>query len=143
MENVEIKLLTEATPNTTEAINKLLPQLTAHCKGISTEELDAIVHSGHTFLFLPYHNDSIVGMATLVCYSSPTGKKCWIEDVVIDEVARGQKIGKRLIEHLINYAQENGKGCIMLTSRPSREIANRLYQSVGFERRETNVYKME
>jgi ribosomal protein S18 acetylase RimI-like enzyme len=80
-------------------------------------------------------------MLTLASYLAPTGRKWWIEDVVVDERYRGCGIGQALVENAALEVHNHGGGSLLLTSRPSREAANRLYQRAGFEKRETNVYK--
>lgn len=82
-------------------------------------------------------------MLTLGEYLAPTGRKMWIEDVVVDESARGLSIGRAMVGHAIEYAKELGGGALMLTSRPSRIAANNLYRSCDFKQKETNVYKMD
>ena len=72
----------------------------------------------------------------------PTGVRAWIEDVVVDEAARGQGAGQSLVVAAIEHAQKIGARTVDLTSRPSREAANRLYQRAGFQLRETNVYRV-
>jgi ribosomal protein S18 acetylase RimI-like enzyme len=85
--------------------------------------------------------DFIFGMLSLVVFSIPTGTKAWIEDVVVDEGARGKGVGRKLMKHALDVAKELGAKSADLTSRPSREAANKLYQTIGFEARETNVYR--
>lgn len=102
-----------------------------------------ILASPESHLFFACHGETPAGMLTLGCYKSPTGSKAWIEDVVVDPVFRGQGIGKALVEHAIRFAASCGAGSLMLTSNPSRIAANRLYQSLRFERKETNVYRMK
>lgn len=84
----------------------------------------------------------IIGSATLAVFHSPTGKKASIEDVVVDPAHQGRGIGRRLVAHLIDEAKQMSPITLQLTSRPSREAANHLYQTLGFVRRETNFYKM-
>ena len=81
-------------------------------------------------------------MITLAFYTTPTGRKAWAEDLVVDSSWRGHSFGKLLINHVIQFAEDNGPCLLMLTSRPSRIAANALYRSIGFEAKETNVYKM-
>ena len=81
-------------------------------------------------------------MVTLCIYQSPTGRKAWIEDVVVDQNYRGKGYGKVMIEKVIEQCRNRGNVTLMLTSRPSRVAANQLYKSLGFETKETNVYKM-
>ena len=82
-------------------------------------------------------------MLTLGEYLAPTGRKMWIEDVVVDTAVRGHSFGRAMVEHTIEYAKGLGSGTLMLTSRPSRITANALYRSCEFEQKETNVYRMD
>lgn len=84
---------------------------------------------------------SILGLSTLVVFPIPTGRRAWIEDVVVDEVARGRGVGEALVRAMLERARERRCTTVDLTSRPAREAANRLYQRVGFEQRETNVWR--
>ncbi len=86
-------------------------------------------------------NGRIVGMLTLVVFRIPTGVRAWIEDVVVDEAARGRGVGEALSQEAIQRAVGVGARTVELTSRPSREGANRLYQRLGFVRRDSNVYR--
>ena len=86
---------------------------------------------------------TIVGSLTLVVFPIPTGSRAWIEDVVVDEAARGAGVGAALNQAALDHARALGAKTVDLTSRPSREAANRLYQRLGFEPRETNVYRYE
>jgi ribosomal protein S18 acetylase RimI-like enzyme len=84
----------------------------------------------------------IVGTLTLIIFSTPTGRRSWIEDVVVDESARGAGVGEQLTAAAIDEARQRGVRTIDLTSRPSREAANAMYLKMGFGRRETNVYRL-
>ena len=86
---------------------------------------------------------TIVGVSTLAVFPIPTARRAWIEDVIVDQAARGQGVGEALTQAMINRSRELGCATVDLTSRPSREAANRLYQRLGFERRATNVYRCE
>lgn len=123
-------------------INRLLAQLSSTPRLFSVDMLSAIVGSENSHLFLATVDGKAVGMLTLCHYLAPTGRKMWIEDVVVDESMRGCSIGRRLVQHAIEYAGELGPGTLMLTSRPSREAANALYRSCGFAFKETNNYTM-
>ena len=101
------------------------------------------MESEASHLFLAKYKGDVVGMLTLGEYLAPTGRKMWIEDVVVDEVARGLSIGRAMVGHAIEYAKGLGGGALMLTSRPSRIAANNLYRSCDFKQKETNVYKMD
>lgn len=101
-----------------------------------------MIVSGSSHLFLISYEDEIAGMLTVGSYKTPTGQKHWIEDVVVDQRFRGKALGYKLVEHAIRYVESLGNSILMLTSSPARVAANQLYRSVGFEPKETNVYKM-
>lgn len=139
---IKISELTEATPSVLESINQLLPQLSSKASSLSMEQLLELTSSDSTLVFVCSNAvDEIIGMLSLVIMKIPTGRKAWIEDVVVDSKARGQGLGKALMDHALQEARERGVKVIDLTSRPSREGANRLYQSLGYQIRETNVYR--
>jgi ribosomal protein S18 acetylase RimI-like enzyme len=133
--------LTEYKDIFLDAVNKLLPQLSTSAVSLSKYDLQKIIASNSTKLLLTENQKLLVGTLTLVLFKIPTGTRALIEDVVVDSDARGQGIGKLLIQHAIKLAKESGAKTIDLTSHPSREPANRLYQKLGFEIRETNVYR--
>ena len=144
MSDYTIESLTSSDTSTAEAIRLLIEQLTGRDSSFGEEELRQTLQDSASRLFVMHHNDNIVGMITLGIYFCPTGRKVWIEDVVIDRVLRGKGLGQRLVEFAINYVKENLSPCsLMLTSRPSRIAANKLYQKAGFEQRQTNVYKID
>ena len=123
--------------------NRLLAQLSSSGACIDIAQLQALVESEASHLFLAKYKGNVVGMLTLGEYLAPTGRKMWIEDVVVDEAARGLSIGRAMVGHAIEYAKGLGGGALMLTSRPSRVAANNLYRSCDFKQKETNVYKMD
>ena len=138
---IKIFEITEADDSTLDAVNHLLPQLSKSSKLINWSTLQKLTNSECTRLYVAKEDDTIFGMLSLVVFSIPTGTKAWIEDVVVDERARGKGAGKELMNHALNVAKELGAKSADLTSRPSREAANKLYQAIGFEGRETNVYR--
>ena len=140
---MKIEELTDFSVQALDAINGLLPQLSPSVVVLEESDLRNIVDSESTKLFLAIDEDGVFGMLSLVLFRIPTGRKAWVEDVVVDEKARGRGVGKRLTEHAIQVAREHGAHSVDLTSRPSREAANALYQRVGFEQRETNVYRFQ
>lgn len=123
------------------AFGRLIPQLSQSSPPPDADQLRVLVHGPDTVLFIARIDGVIVGSLTLAFYRIPTGLKAWIEDVVVDDAARGHGIGRRLNEAALVEAQQRGAKDVSLTSRPSREVANRLYQRIGFEARETNVYR--
>ena len=125
-----------------QAVNSLLPQLDPDSVPLTVEKFRRIIKSKGTHLFVAEEgNNRISGILSAVVYHIPTGTKFWIEDVVVDEASRGKGVGKALMLHAMNYAGENGAKSVDLTSKPSRVAANRLYRELGFELRETNVYR--
>jgi ribosomal protein S18 acetylase RimI-like enzyme len=133
---VEVEAVTEVTNELVEACGRLLPQLSGSAAPVGAGELGRILgHQGIT-LFVARGEGGIVGMLTLVSFPLATGLRARIEDVVVDEGARGQGAGTAL-----TMARRLGARNVDLTSRPSRVAANRLYQRLGFELREANVYR--
>ena len=138
---IEISELMEADEETLSYVNHLLPQLSPSAQLISLDRLQALASSECTRLYLAKEGDHIHGMLSLVVFAIPTGTKAWVEDVVVDGGARGKGVGKSLMRHATEQAEKLGAKAVDLTSRPSREAANQLYQSIGFEIRKTNVYR--
>jgi ribosomal protein S18 acetylase RimI-like enzyme len=126
------------------AVGRLLPQLSRSAPAPTRTELEELVNSAATTLFVARRDDDlIVGMLTLATFRIPTGIRAWIEDVVVDDAARGLGAGAALTRAALDVACAAGAKTVELTSRPSREAANRLYQRLGFVARETNVYRIE
>lgn len=145
---VEITEATEVTGELVAAWQRLVGQLSRSAPPPDEEALADIVNSPATVLLVAVDDsrdgaDAIVGSLTLVLFRIPTGLRAWIEDVVVDDRARGQGVGEALNRHAIELAQGWGARSIDLTSRPDREAANRLYQRLGFRPRDTNVYRYE
>jgi ribosomal protein S18 acetylase RimI-like enzyme len=139
---ITISELKEGSAEVLTSINQLLPQLSLNAQGISMDRLLELVESDNTIIFLGTHKDGqILGMLSLIVMKIPTGNKAWIEDVVVDSKARGQGLGKALMNHALEEAKKREVKSIDLTSRPTREAANLLYQSLGYQKRETNVYR--
>ena len=143
MDGVEIFELKDACGCYVGPMNRLLAQLSSSGACIDVAQLQALVESEASHLFLAKYKGEVVGMLTLGEYLAPTGRKMWIEDVVVDESARGLSIGRAMVGHAIEYAKGLGGGALMLTSRPSRIAANNLYRSCDFKQKETHVYKMD
>ena len=130
-------------PDYLEAINRLIAQLSTSSHTFTEAELNSLIASPQNHLYALEYDEKIIGMVTLCIYQCPTGRKAWIEDVVVDQNHRGKGYGKLMLRKAMEECQNRGNVTLMLTSRPSRIVANQLYQSLGFEKRETNVYKMK
>jgi len=131
----------EVTPLLVAAFARLVPQLSSSAPAPSADELGEMLGAPGTTVFVARLGDAVVGALTLVVFRIPTAIRAWIEDVVVDEAARGHGAGEALNRAALDKAASLGAKTVDLTSRPSREAANRLYQRIGFEARETNVYR--
>lgn len=139
--SVVIDRATEVTDELVEAMSMLIPQLSSSNPPPSREELADIISSSSSVLFIARVEGKIVGSLTLATFRIPTGVRAWIEDVVVDGNARGHGVGEALSMAAIDEARVRGAITVELTSRPSREAANRLYKRIGFVARDTNVYR--
>ncbi len=139
---MEIKEVKKTTPELMRAMEKLIPQLNASIPPPTEFMLQSMLESDGCYLVAAYNNTEIIGILTLVTYQIPTGKRAWIEDVVVDESARNMGIGKQLLNYAIGLSKELKANSVNLTSSSARVAANQLYQSLGFELRETNVYRI-
>lgn len=127
-----------------EEIRSLLRELSSTPHLLSEDYLRHIITADNSRLFvLRDEENRLQGMATVCLCASPTGVKAWVEDVVVSKACRGRGYGRRLVQQCIDEARRSDAKKVMLTSRPSREAANRLYRSMGFQPRETNVYSLE
>ena len=139
---VSVHEVTEVTPAVVEAFARLIPQLSSSAPAPTTDELAQMVASDANHVLVAVDaGGAVLGSMTLIVFRIPTGIRAWIEDVVVDDSARGRGVGEALNRHAIDLAYERGAKTIDLTSRPSREVANRLYRKLGFEERTTNVYR--
>ena len=141
--DIQIKEITNYTPEIKNTIAHFLKLLQGTDSGISDDQLKEIISSENSYLFFAANTyDVYMGMLTVGIYQSPTGKKAWIEDVVVDETFRGQGIGENLIEFAIQFARQQQVDILTLTSSPARVAANNLYKKIGFQPKETNLYRM-
>ena len=140
---IEISECTQVNQEVVEAFEKLIPQLSTSSSAPTFEELELMVSHDAATLLIATDQGMIVGSMTLVIFPLPTGVRAWIEDVVVDGDARCRGVGEALNRRAMEIAMARGAKTIDLTSRPSREAANRLYQRLGFLRRDTNVYRYE
>ena len=143
-EAITVEVVATVGPVVVEAMQRLLPQLSPSALVPTAEQLREIVESGATDLMLARdgtERDQIVGCLTLALVRTPTGMRAWIEDVVVDANARRRGVGEAMIREALRLAASRGAQTVELTSSPARAAANRLYRRVGFQLRETNVYR--
>ena len=140
---MHVEVVRQADDELVEAMARLVPQLSPAATPPGTAELMELVAGPSTRLLVARDDGGrIAGTLTLVFVRIPTGVGSWIEDVVVDEAARGQGLGEALTREAVRLAELGGARSVNLTSRPDREAANRLYRRIGFELRETNVYRL-
>jgi ribosomal protein S18 acetylase RimI-like enzyme len=151
LSSVSVEEATEVTPELLGALAHLVPQLSQSAAPIGETELAEMVASPAVRLLVarlstPAESGDIagiVGTLSLVLFRIPTGVRGWIEDVIVDEAARGRGVGEALTAEAIRLADEAGARTLDLTSRPSRQAAHRLYSKLGFEVRDTSVYRLK
>jgi ribosomal protein S18 acetylase RimI-like enzyme len=139
---IVVEEATAVTPELVAAFRQLTPQLSRSASAPGGAELAEMVRSPATVLLMARDPEKgYVGSLTLVLFRIPTGVRAWIEDVVTDEASRGKGVAEVLCREALNRACAVGARTVDLTSRPSREAANRLYRRLGFVQRDTNVYR--
>jgi ribosomal protein S18 acetylase RimI-like enzyme len=142
--DIEVTEATQVTAELVEALARLIPQLSRSAPPVDDAAVHEIVASPATILLVARDGHGrIVGSMTLVVFRIPTGKRAWIEDVVVDDAARNQGVGKAMNREALRRAMALGVRSVDLTSRPDREAANHVYQQLGFKPRATNIYRYE
>ncbi|MDG6103043.1 GNAT family N-acetyltransferase [Dactylosporangium aurantiacum] len=140
--SVEVEVVKDVTDEVVAAFGRLLPQLSGSAPAPDAAGLRALAGWPGNRLLVARVGGVIVGTLTLVVFPVPTGLRARIEDVVVDEAARGLGAGAALTREAVRLARAGGARTVDLTSRPSREAANRLYERLGFRRRDSNVYRL-
>lgn len=140
---MNIEILTDINEAILERMHHLMAQLCPACPSLNLNHYQELIDHPGTLLIVAKQEEIIVGSLTLAWYPIPTGLRMWIEDVVVDEASQGQKIGEQLVLFAIDQARKRGGRILDLTSRPNRLAANKLYQKLGFELRETNPYRLK
>ncbi len=142
---IHITELVDITDDVVATFDRLIPQLSSSNPPPSIDALSQMAADPNIVLFVARNSDEgrIVGTLTLAFFRIPTGLQARIEDVIVDETARGAGIGELLTNAAIDRARVEGAKAVGLTSRPAREAANRLYLRLGFEMRDTNVYRLK
>src|SRR6202158_5762333 len=139
---VRIEAVTEATPEVHAALAHLLPQLNPQLPIPTMERLQAIISDTADNLLLARDGQTIVGTTTVIVYTTPFWIKARLDEVVVDESARGKGVGAALVEASLDVARRKGAEVAELQSGVQREAANRLYQRIGFKLRESNLYRI-
>jgi ribosomal protein S18 acetylase RimI-like enzyme len=139
---IEVEAAREADQELVDAFRRLLPQLSARAKPLDVEAVGRILGCDANTVLVARADGAVVGTLTLVMFPLPAGLRARVEDVVIDESARGHGVAGLLIEEALRVAREAGARTVDFTSRPDRKAANRLYERLGFGERESTVYRM-
>lgn len=139
---IDVEVVRTVTDEVVSAFGRLLPQLSRSAKPLDEQALRTLVSWPGNQVLVARVDDEIVGALTLVMFPIPTGLRAWIEDVVVDETARGKGVGSALTREAIRLARADGARTVDLTSRPSRMAANRLYEQLGFQVRDSKVYRL-
>ena len=134
---------TNATEKLVQGVANLLPQLSSNATAPTFEEMEKLLADENYHLLIAEIDGEIAGMLSLVIVNIPTGRKTWIEDVVVDSKFRGQNIGFELVEQAKKLSQELGAKKLYLTSNPSRQAAHRLYTKCGFEKYDTTLFRIK
>lgn len=140
--SVEVEVLLDVTDEVVAAFGRLLPQLSRSAAPLDAAALAGVAACETNTVLLARADGAIVGTLTLVMIPLPTGLRAHVEDVVVDDAARGRGIGAALTNEAVRLARLAGARTVDLTSRPSRAAANRLYERLGFQRRESQVYRL-
>jgi ribosomal protein S18 acetylase RimI-like enzyme len=141
---VRISEVTAASVDVLDTLQRLVSELSSSAPKPHAAELEEIIESPVTRLIVARdEGEEVVGMLTLALFRIPTGMRAWIEDVVVDQAARGEGVGEKLVREAIRIASQNGVRTIDLTSNRRREAANRMYGKLGFGRRDTTVYRID
>ena len=140
---MRIEAATEATQELLDALTSLLPQLNPKLKPLTMERLNRVIGDPATTLLVVSDDGLIVGAAAVLVYATPAFVKARIEDVVVDEHSRGKGVGEALVRRCMEVARERGAEIVELQSARWRKEANRLYPRLGFQLRESNLYRLE
>lgn len=141
---MRIEAATAATSELLAALSRLLPQLNPELPALTQERLDRVVNDPATTLLIARgdEDETIIATASVLVYTTPAHVKARIEDVVVDDSARGKGVGKELVLRCVEVARESGAEIVELQSARWRQVANRLYPKIGFELRDSNLYRI-
>lgn len=141
--DIVIQQVTSFTPQTAESLRYLAKQLGKNYHELRDEDIKEMIASPNHFLFLAIDtkNDKPAGMILAMVYRIPYVRKGYLDDLVVDEAYRGNGLGTKLLQTALDIAHKRGAAYVDFTSRPKRGAGNNLYEKLGFQKRETNVYR--
>ena len=138
---VAIEELTDVTDEVVAAFSRLLPQLSTSAKPLDAAAIRTVVSSPSVTVLLARDEGKIIGSLSLVVFRIPTAVRAWVEDVVVDQAAGRKGTGTALVQEAVERAKAAGARTVDLTTRPARVAAGNLYEKVGFQQRDTRVYR--
>jgi ribosomal protein S18 acetylase RimI-like enzyme len=141
--NMKIERITEFSPALLEGLNKLYLQLSSSGRQIAAAYLENVLKDKNVYLYCMYEGERMIGTGTVLLMQPIGGSRAYFDDIVVDEAYRGKGLGKMLMDELMVVARKLGVGQVEFTSKPARVAANALYQKMGFQLKETNVYTMK
>lgn len=141
-QDFSIEQLTEFSPKTAEEIRELTKQIGKNYKELSDQDVKDMLVSKTNTLLVARAEEKIVAMITLLIFRIPYVKKGYIDDLVVDTAFRKHGLGTILLKKALEIAKENGVSYVDLTAHPKREAGNKLYEKLGFKKRDTNVYRL-
>ncbi len=141
---MRIEAVKEATPEVEQALARLLPQLNPTLPVPTMERIQALLADPAATLLFAREGDEIIGTATVIVYTTPFWIKARLDEVVVDQSARGKGVGEAIVDSCIDVARERGAQVAELQSGrgPARDVANRLYRRMGFQLRDSNLYRL-
>ena len=140
-DDMEIQVLHNYTQAQFEDLKQLMSELSDRVNFTQTD-LMLVLKDSNCHLYVILDGERVMGCATLCVFHSPTGTKASVEDVIVSSAYRGQHLGKQLMKYVLEQAKAFAPIELHLTSNPMRVAANKLYQSIGFQKKETNCYQM-
>jgi len=143
---MRIEAVSEATPELRQALARLLPQLNPNLPPPDDDRLRRIVADPDVVLLVARDGPAgeIVGTTTVIVYTTPFWIKARLDEVVVDDSARGKGVGEALVRAALDIARERGAQIAELQSArtEARESAHRLYERLGFKVRNSEVFRI-
>ena len=139
---MKIELLTHQQVNDAlqNKITNLYNQLNDSIKQLSLHQI--LVENRNLIFVLCTDDDEVVGIALMATYQVISGHKGMIEDVVVDQRHRGKGIGRMLMEKLLQEGRNRELDEILLFSGHHRTPAINLYKSLGFQLKNSGLYRL-
>src|SRR3989442_10782443 len=141
---MRIEAVTKVTPEIHDALSRLLPQLNPRLVLPGRERLERLIEDPDVVFLVAREGTQIVGTTTVIVYTTPFWIKARLDEVVVDESARGKGVGEALVKAALDVGRDRGAQVAELQSGrgPQREAAHKLYERIGFKIRDTDVFRI-